>query len=49
MPGFEPMVRALSAKGHLVPGAGVPFPGQRPDEFARLVREAVASAGVAGG
>ncbi|MEU8874201.1 alpha/beta hydrolase [Streptomyces javensis] len=46
MPSFEPMVRALSAKGHIVSGAGVPFPEQRPEEFARLVREAAASAGV---
>lgn len=49
MPSFEPMVAALSAKGHIVPGAGVPFPEQRPDEFARLVLEAVASAGATQG
>ncbi|MFE9002200.1 alpha/beta fold hydrolase [Streptomyces sp. NPDC007875] len=47
MPSFEPMVNALSATGHTVPGAGVPFPEQRPEEFARLVLEAVAAAGAA--
>ncbi|MFE5165315.1 alpha/beta fold hydrolase [Streptomyces sp. NPDC056697] len=47
MPSFEPMVNALSATGHIVPEAGVPFPEQRPEEFARLVLEAVASAGAA--
>ncbi|MBY8856786.1 alpha/beta fold hydrolase [Nocardia sp. CA2R105] len=41
MPSVEPLAAALSAKVHVVPDAGVPFPEQRPDEFARLVLEAV--------
>ncbi|MGW6752184.1 alpha/beta fold hydrolase [Streptomyces sp. NPDC055006] len=43
MPSFQPLVDALAAKGHIVPGAGVPFPEQRPDDFASLVLGAVES------
>ncbi|WP_216896865.1 alpha/beta fold hydrolase [Nocardia alni] len=42
-PSMEPLSAALHCRTHFVPDAGVSLPEQRPDEFTRLVREAVAA------